>query len=313
MSNISVREANVDDAASVYEILRRGAGVDFGSGSNVQPLVETPASVAAAIATHGGLICDVGGSVVAAVLFEAVADCLELRCVGVAFASDPAGIASTMVGVAEQAAAARDYGDVRAVVGVEQTAEKAQWRQRGYAEVGRTEVGRTEVGRTESSVILGKPLPVRRESQTSADTFALGERLAGLVHAGDLLILSGPLGAGKTTLTQGIGAGLRVRGPITSPTFVVFRVHPSSIGGPSLVHADAYRLSGSAELDDLDIDSYAEGSVTVVEWGEGIAEGLSADRLHVHLAGRGDRRLITVTPVGARWFGAGLRPALSVS
>jgi tRNA threonylcarbamoyladenosine biosynthesis protein TsaE len=123
----------------------------------------------------------------------------------------------------------------------------------------------------------------------------LGRRLASVLTAGDLVILSGGLGAGKTTLTQGIGDGLRVRGPITSPTFVIARVHPplaaSAAGGdgpagrgPALVHADAYRLGSVLELDDLDLDTDTASSVTVVEWGEGLAEGLSDDRLEITIA-----------------------------
>jgi tRNA threonylcarbamoyladenosine biosynthesis protein TsaE len=128
----------------------------------------------------------------------------------------------------------------------------------------------------------------------------LGRRLAGLLRAGDLVLLSGPLGAGKTTLTQGLGEGLKVRGPITSPTFVIARSHPSLSGGPSLVHADAYRLGGLDELDDLDLD--LQDAVTVVEWGGGIAEGLSDDRLEV-VIGREetDERTVAVTGVGPRW------------
>ena len=108
---------------------------------------------------------------------------------------------------------------------------------------------------------------------------ALGARLAGLLGPGDLVVLTGPLGAGKTTLVQGIGAGLRVRGPITSPTFVIARVHPSECGGPDLVHADAYRLGSRLEVDDLDLDADVDNSVTVVEWGEGLVEGLTAGHL----------------------------------
>ena len=116
---------------------------------------------------------------------------------------------------------------------------------------------------------------------------ALGQRLAGLLRAGDLVILSGALGAGKTTLVQGIGEGLGVRGPVTSPTFVIARVHPSMTDGPDLVHADAYRLTGPAEVDDLDLDATVDSSVTVIEWGGGLAEGLAADRLEVdHHPGR---------------------------
>ena len=107
------------------------------------------------------------------------------------------------------------------------------------------------------------------------DTRGFARRLAGLLRPGDLLILSGDLGAGKTTFTQGLGAGLGVRGDVTSPTFVIARVHPSLVDGPALVHVDAYRLRGGLELDDLDLDASLEDAVTVVEWGSGVAEGVS--------------------------------------
>jgi tRNA threonylcarbamoyladenosine biosynthesis protein TsaE len=135
---------------------------------------------------------------------------------------------------------------------------------------------------------------------TSEEMRDLGRRLAELLRAGDLVLLSGPLGAGKTTLTQGVGDGLAVRGPVTSPTFVIARVHPSLAGGPSLVHADAYRLGGLDELDDLDLD--LQDAVTVVEWGGGIAEGLSEERLEVVIdRAETDERTVTVTGVGPRW------------
>ena len=128
---------------------------------------------------------------------------------------------------------------------------------------------------------------------TAADMHELGRRLAAVLRAGDLVVLSGPLGAGKTTLVQGIGDGLGVRGPVTSPTFVIARVHPALGGGPGLVHVDAYRLASVAEVDDLDLDASLDDCVTVVEWGEGLVEGLAADRLEVeHRAepgGRGPR------------------------
>jgi tRNA threonylcarbamoyladenosine biosynthesis protein TsaE len=130
---------------------------------------------------------------------------------------------------------------------------------------------------------------------TAAEMRALGRALAAVLRAGDLVILSGGLGAGKTTLTQGIGDGLAVRGPITSPTFVIARVHPpagppAATGrlAPALVHADAYRLGSVLELDDLDLDTDTAAAVTVVEWGQGLAEGLAADRLE-----------ITITPEAA--------------
>ena len=118
---------------------------------------------------------------------------------------------------------------------------------------------------------------------TGAKMRDLGRRLADVLRPGDLVVLTGPLGAGKTTLVQGIGQGLGVRGPVTSPTFVIARVHPSLRGGPALVHADAYRLGSRAEVDDLDLDADLDSSVTVVEWGEGLVEDLSPSYLEVEI------------------------------
>ncbi|MFH8433939.1 tRNA (adenosine(37)-N6)-threonylcarbamoyltransferase complex ATPase subunit type 1 TsaE [Streptomyces sp. NPDC018007] len=143
----------------------------------------------------------------------------------------------------------------------------------------------------------------------------LGRRLAGVLAPGDLVMLTGELGAGKTTLTRGLGEGLGVRGAVTSPTFVIARVHPSLTGGPALVHVDAYRLGGGLdEMEDLDLDVSLPESVVVVEWGDGKVEELSDDRLRVLIdRATGDtddeRREVTLVGVGARW--AGLRAELS--
>src|SRR5580693_938465 len=146
--------------------------------------------------------------------------------------------------------------------------------------------------------------PAELRIATDGDMRDLGRRLAALLRAGDLVILAGPLGAGKTTLVQGIGAGLGVRGPVTSPTFVIARVHPVAAGpGPALVHADAYRLGSIGEVDDLDLDTDAASAVTVVEWGEGLAEGLAEDRLEISIrpaAPDGDTRIVRIIGHGAR-------------
>nr|WP_204059357.1 tRNA (adenosine(37)-N6)-threonylcarbamoyltransferase complex ATPase subunit type 1 TsaE [Microbispora corallina] len=152
------------------------------------------------------------------------------------------------------------------------------------------------------AAVTGKEHP----AATAEETRALGARLAALLRPGDLVVLTGPLGAGKTTLVQGVAEGLKVRGPITSPTFVIARVHPSLSGGPALVHADAYRLGGALEVDDLDLDASLQDSVTVVEWGEGLVEGLSDDRLEILIkrGASGEDRVIRVTGVGPRWSAA---------
>jgi tRNA threonylcarbamoyladenosine biosynthesis protein TsaE len=149
--------------------------------------------------------------------------------------------------------------------------------------------------------------PAELRIATDGDMRDLGRRLAALLRAGDLVILAGPLGAGKTTLVQGIGAGLGVRGPVTSPTFVIARVHPPLAGGgPALVHADAYRLGSFGEVDDLDLDTDASSAVTVVEWGTGLAEPLAEDRLEITIEPDqdGDVRTVRINGHGARWHGA---------
>jgi tRNA threonylcarbamoyl adenosine modification protein YjeE len=113
----------------------------------------------------------------------------------------------------------------------------------------------------------------RREVGTAEEMEELGRRIGSGLAPGDLLILTGPLGAGKTTFTRGLAEGLGVRGPVQSPTFVIARTHPSLVGGAPLVHVDAYRLGSAAELDDLDLD--LTRSVIVVEWGRGMAEELA--------------------------------------
>ncbi|WP_440710115.1 tRNA (adenosine(37)-N6)-threonylcarbamoyltransferase complex ATPase subunit type 1 TsaE [Herbiconiux sp. YIM B11900] len=148
---------------------------------------------------------------------------------------------------------------------------------------------------------------------------AFGIRVAALLRAGDVVLLTGDLGAGKTTFTRGLGEGLQVRGPVTSPTFVLARTHPSLVGGPALVHVDAYRLGSALELDDLDID-FAR-SVVVAEWGAGLIEVLTESYLSIeidrpHGAGAGaggevepddasiepiEPRQVRITGVGPRW------------
>ena len=124
------------------------------------------------------------------------------------------------------------------------------------------------------------------DAEATAD---LGRALARIVRRGDVIVMTGDLGAGKTTTTRALGEALGVRGDVTSPTFVIAREHPSLGDGPALVHVDAYRLGGFGELDDLDLDTSLDDAVTVIEWGAGMAEALSDDRLHLTLTGLDDR------------------------
>jgi len=138
---------------------------------------------------------------------------------------------------------------------------------------------------------------------TPDEMFALGVKLGSQLKAGDLILLNGPLGAGKTLLTQGIGSALGING-ITSPTFVISRVHQGSL---PLIHVDAYRLliDGQANLylDDLDLDSALPESVTVVEWGGAEAARLSGDRLEISIDRSEEVRQVCAVGVGTRWAG----------
>ncbi|MFG3546765.1 tRNA (adenosine(37)-N6)-threonylcarbamoyltransferase complex ATPase subunit type 1 TsaE [Streptomyces sp. NPDC047725] len=160
------------------------------------------------------------------------------------------------------------------------------------------------------------PAPSAEITVTSPEQMReLGRSLAKLLRAGDLVMLSGELGAGKTTLTRGLGEGLGVRGAVTSPTFVIARVHPSLGDGPPLVHVDAYRLSGGLdEMEDLDLDVSLSDSVIVVEWGEGKVEELTEDRLQLRIhRAVGDTadevRHVTLTGLGERWAAVDLSVA----
>ena len=138
---------------------------------------------------------------------------------------------------------------------------------------------------------------------TPEEMFALGAKLGAQLKAGDLILINGPLGAGKTLLTQGIGSALGING-ITSPTFVISRVHQGTL---PLIHVDAYRLlvDGQANLylDDLDLDSALPGSVTIVEWGGAEAARLSEDRLEINIDRSEEVRQVSAVGIGARWAG----------
>ena len=161
------------------------------------------------------------------------------------------------------------------------------------------------------SEVLAPGVPLELTVPDADAMEALGARLAAVLRAGDLVLLNGELGAGKTTLTRGLGAALGARGAVTSPTFVLARTHPTASGVP-LVHVDAYRLASAAEVDDLDLD--LAGSITVVEWGAGKLDGAVDAWLELDIARPlgGDPasddapRHVRLTPHGSRWEGVAL-------
>ena len=301
----AVRRVGPEAAAEVLAVVAEA----FGSRPALDPpadaLEETEATIAAALKAGGGLLAAVDGMPAGAVLLDPRDDVTYLRRFGVVPWARRHGVARSLIVAAldevttdEVAVLARE--ELPTTVGF--------WHDRGFA----------EVARDTPYVELRRRLVIRTTAADGTAMRTVGTGLAGELRRGDLVVLVGGLGAGKTTLTQGIGEGLRVRGDVTSPTFVIARVHPSLGAGPSLVHVDAYRLGGLAELDDLDLDASLDDAVTVVEWGAGLAEALSDSWLEVRIdRAEGDDvtdpeddpvemvdpRRVAVRGYGPRWVG----------
>ena len=255
-------------------------------------LEETVETVGRALDEHGGLLVTHDGKPVGALLLDPRGRLLGLRRVGVLSDVRGLGVAAQLASRAREIAADEGYTGLEIEARVELPQTVRFWRNLGFV----------ESHREGNRLLMLRLLPTRVTLTSREDTYELGRSLAALLQAGDLLILTGDLGAGKTTLTQGLGEGLGVRGAVTSPTFVIARVHRSRGIGPSLVHVDAYRLGDAAELDDLDLDTDIEEAVTVVEWGGGLAETLATDRLELDLHRRDDDvRELVITPIGPRW------------
>ncbi|CAA9354587.1 MAG: tRNA threonylcarbamoyladenosine biosynthesis protein TsaE [uncultured Nocardioidaceae bacterium] len=307
VAGVTVAVVGPEVAGAVVAIIHAA----FGERPVLDPpstaLTESEASVADALARHGGLLARRDGRPVGALLLGVAEESLLLRRVSVVPEAQGTGVATALADAAAEVARARGLRRVHLTARTELPGTIGFWAGLGYR----------EVGRAGALLTLAKELAVECEVATADQMRTLGQRVAGLLRAGDLIICTGHLGAGKTTFTQGIGAGLGVRGDVTSPTFVISRVHPSRHGSPPLVHADAYRLGGLAELDDLDLDVSLEDSVTVVEWGEGLAEPLAEDRLEVTItrsrgaSADGERRTVRLDPVGARWVGSDLAAAVT--
>ncbi len=301
---VVVTQAHQGQAGEVADVIREAFSARPALDPPAPALAEDEESVAAALRDDGGLVAAVDGRIVGTCLLARRTtpwgEALELRRVSVRPDAQALGVAPAIVAAAEDLALARELPRVTLTARTELPATVRFWLRLGYREVARRGTVTT----------MARELPVRLPADDAETMRRLGERVATRLRPGDVLLLTGELGAGKTTLTQGIGAGLQVRGDVTSPTFVLSRVHPSLVGGPALVHVDAYRLGGIAELDDLDLDVSLDESVTVVEWGGGVAEGLAEERLEVVIGRSGtaddERRTVTIVPVGARWVGSDL-------
>lgn len=305
-----LRVVAADAADDVLTVIRASFGARPPLDPPTEALAETSESLATELGEHGGILATVDGEPVGSLVFDRTGPGLQVRRFGVVPGAQGAGIARRLVSAAEEWAVDAGFSGIRVKARMELPETLRFWEHHGYVRSGRVGV----------TARLVKVFPVRGRLVTPDDTRGLGRRAARLLRAGDLLLLSGDLGAGKTTFTQGLGAALGVRGEVTSPTFVIARVHPSLVGGPDLVHVDAYRLGGIDELDDLDLDTSLGEAVTVVEWGEAVAEGLADERLEIRLVRRlgtdpveptgaqedHDPREAEVRAVGLRWLDAGL-------
>ena len=302
VSDLVVSVASVDDAAGMVEVIHAAFGARPALDPPSTASAETVASVTRSLNRGAGVYAQVHGRPAGVILVlpgqEGVA---TFSRVSVHPDFQRHGIASAMVVAAESLAARQGYRRVELLAREELAELVTFWLHRGFHRDHGVPHG----------MILTKPLPVMIKVPTTTAMRDLGVRLARLLEPGDLIIASGDLGAGKTTLTQGIGRGLGTTGQVISPTFVLARIHPSATGRPRLVHVDAYRLSGPDELDDLDLDATVPDSVTVVEWGRGVAEGLAADRLEIDIwrppvngadpAEPDSERIVTIRTVGSRW------------
>ncbi|WP_107771968.1 tRNA (adenosine(37)-N6)-threonylcarbamoyltransferase complex ATPase subunit type 1 TsaE [Nocardioides sediminis] len=267
--NVVVRRVGPEAADDVLAVVRQA----FGARPDLDPPADaegdTPETIAADLAAYGGLLATLDGRPVGTVLFKPLPEAFYLRRFGVVPDVQGYGVAGALVEGAVDAAIGHTCMGVLAREELPETV--AFWERHGFE----------EAERRSPYVELRRPLPTTYDAPDAESMRAVGARVAAGLRAGDLVVLTGELGAGKTTFTQGLGEGLGVRGGVTSPTFVIARVHPSLVEGPDLVHVDAYRLGGIEELDDLDLDTSLDTAVTVVEWGAGLAEGLSEQRLDV--------------------------------
>lgn len=299
-----LRLAGRDDAAVMLEVVRAA----FSARPPVDPpaeyLSDTIADLQRRLDAAPGVLALIGEQVVGCLLLSLDADVAGLHRVSVLPDHRREGIAEAMVRGALDVASDLGARRLELLSRREFPETRRWWEQHGFHAERDTDTG----------TIMRREVPVRIEVPDTEAMHALGRRLAGVLGGGDVAILSGDLGAGKTTLTQGLGQGLHVSGPVISPTFVLSRVHRPRADGPALVHVDAYRLGSAAELEDIDLDETLAGAVTVVEWGAGIAEGLADSWLDIDIR-RGDdpsdeTRVVQVVGNGERWRGVDLHAAL---
>ncbi len=267
--SVVVRRVGPEAAADVLAVVREAFSARRPLDPPADALSEDLASISRKLRARGGLLATIDDVPVGCVILDPRPEGLVLRRFGVTPSAQGTGVATALVEAACEAATGRSAVVVLAREELPETI--GFWERHDFV----------VTGRSSPYVELALWLGTTFDAPDAETMRALGERVGASLVAGDLVVLTGELGAGKTTFAQGLGAGLQVRGGVTSPTFVIARVHPSIVEGPDLVHVDAYRLGGLDELDDLDLDTSLDSAVTVVEWGAGLAEGLADSRLEV--------------------------------
>ncbi len=300
---LTVRLATLADAELALALIHAAFRARPVVGEQPEALTDDLGSVRARLEHGTGYLAFVGADPAGLVMTARQHGDMRLGRVGVLPEFREQGVASFLVEVVLDHLAATGEAHVHLLARKEFPRIQAWWARHGF----------TPEDEEGNCLVMARSLPVAVEVPDADAMRSLGRRLAGVLRAGDLVIATGDLGAGKTTLTQGIGAGLGVAGPVISPTFVLSRVHPSQGSGPALVHVDAYRLGSFAEVEDIDLEASLDASVTLVEWGAGIAEGLADDRLDIDIR-RGidpddDTRWVFLTGVGERWDRAELAAA----
>lgn len=272
--SVVVRRVGPEAAPEVHAVMAAAFGARPVLDPPADALGDDVAAVERLLEPRGGLLACVDDRPVGCLVLHPGPAGMVLRRFGVHPDAQGHGVAGALVAAAVDAALGHPALIVLAREELPSTIEF--WQRHQFV----------ESDRRPPYVELRRPLPTVFEAEDAVAMRSLGQRLGQALAAGDLVLLSGELGAGKTTFTQGVGEGLEVRGGVTSPTFVIARVHPSLVAGPALVHVDAYRLGGIDELDDLDLDTGLESAVTVVEWGAGVAEGLADSHLAVTIERR---------------------------
>lgn len=290
-----IRVATPDEAPELLRVIRDAFSARPPLDPPAEALSDTVDDVRRATEDGLGVVVESDEGIIACLLVDIDGDTATLRRVSVLPGNHRTGIGFDMVATTLLALSDMGLDQVELTARPELPKTVAWWERAGFEKRGEHAGGWT----------MGRTLPKAIAVPDAESMRALGRRLADVLQAGDVIVASGDLGAGKTTLTQGIGAGLGVDGSVISPTFMISRIHESRTGRPPLVHVDAYRLSSPAELRDIDLQDTQPTSVTLVEWGRGLAEWLSPDRLEVHIQRSDDpsedERTVYLLGIGKRW------------